>query len=368
MVGSHGDEVLRWLGAFADTAGAAVFVVGGDGRLRFVTGGLSQGLTQADLGRHLVELIPEEGEALSALQLALSGQPGPARVRLLRGGLELETRFTALHDGNGNVSEVIGVAIDVTERVNAERKVDLHRQFLSGVSHELRTPLNSILGFAQLLGSSQFGPLNERQRRYVDHIAASSRLLLAIINDLLDLARIDAGRLNPEVEVVALAEVVEEAVSSLVPIFGASSITTTVEIDPSLLGLADRRRTLQIFLNLLGNAAKFTPSGGSIRVSGRAKRRYVEVRVQDTGAGIPRRHLNRIFDEFAQVDAARAGELLGSGLGLPLSRRLARSMGGDLRVSSDRHGSIFTLCLPGVPVRRAARSSPRSSRPPSSAP
>jgi PAS domain S-box-containing protein len=350
MVGAAGDEVLRWLGAFADTAGAAVFVVDGDGRLRFVTGGLSQGLTEADLGRHLVELIPEEGEALSALQLVLSGQPVPARVRLQRGGLELEARFTALHDGNGTVTEVIGVAVDVTDRVKAERKVDLHRQFLSGVSHELRTPLNSILGFAQLLGSDQFGQLNERQRRYVDHIAGSSRLLLAIINDLLDLARIDAGRLNPDAEVVSLAEVADEAVSSLVPIFGSSGIVTSVAIDRALLALADRRRTLQILLNLLGNAAKFTPAGGSIRVSGRAKRRCVEVRVQDTGAGIPRQDLNRIFDEFAQVDAARAGERLGSGLGLPLSRRLARSMGGDLKVSSGQRGSTFTLSLPAFPA------------------
>jgi signal transduction histidine kinase len=212
-------------------------------------------------------------------------------------------------------------------------------RLLANVGHELRTPLNSILGFAQLLAQDPEGRLGERERRYLGHLTSSARQLQAMIADLLDLARLQAGHALPlETADFSLAEVVEEALARVEPQALARGLRTSALLAPGLLVHGDRARTLQILLNLLGTAVRLTPEGGRITVSSYLHGGEVGVSVADTGIGLPD---DRVEDAFGE-------------LGLAVSRRLARLMGGDLRVRTrSGSGSVLTLALPAGAGLRA---------------
>lgn len=219
--------------------------------------------------------------------------------------------------------------------------------FLTSVSHELRTPLNSVLGFAQLLEGEMAGPLTDRQRRYVHHIRSSGDHLLALINDLLDLSKAAAGQMEISREPVRVKEAVEEAVGSLRPMIDAKRLTLSVEVEGDLTVEANRRRMIQILLNLISNAVKFTPSRGTIEVTARRSGGAVDLEVRDTGIGIAPDRQQWVFEEFTQIDSEASDG--GTGLGLALSRRLAERLGGELRVSSRLgEGSAFLLTLPAL--------------------
>ena len=230
-------------------------------------------------------------------------------------------------------------------------------EFLAHMSHELRTPLNSVLGFAQLLEDPSFGSLTARQERYVGHIRSSGRHLLALINDVLDLSKVEAGQLDLDVARFGVDEVVAEALSELRPLAEAKAIELRYEGAAALLLLADRRRVAQVLLNLVGNAIKFTPAGGSVCLAARRCPRGVQLTVRDTGIGISRADRDRVFEAFVQVGGGRTRPQEGTGLGLALSRRLVERMGGALSVDSEvDRGSTFTVVLPGArrPVAVAA--------------
>ena len=238
-------------------------------------------------------------------------------------------------------------------------------QFLAMMSHELRTPLNAIGGYISLLELGIHGPVTDAQREAYGRIARSQRHLLRLINDLLNLARIEAGRLDYALEDVAVAELVASVAPMLEPQMAAKGLTLETRVPSDLAVRADREKTQQILINLLTNAMKFTPRGGRVLVDaprraeepGVADAPQVFLRVSDTGIGIPREKLAQIFEPFVQVDTSHTRETEGTGLGLAISRDLARGMGGDLRARSDEgHGSAFTLVLPAAeaPARAPA--------------
>jgi signal transduction histidine kinase len=220
--------------------------------------------------------------------------------------------------------------------------------FLATMSHELRTPLNAIIGFSEVLHEQMFGELNERQLAYVKDVLAAGRHLLELINDVLDLAKIEAGRMELTLSKVAIPEVLRSAVSMHSERAERGGITLGFTTDPAEIEIvADERRLRQIVFNLLSNAVKFTPAGGRVDVSARRDSDSVEIAVADTGPGIPAEDLEAIFEEFEQSSGGKKEE--GTGLGLPLSRKLVELHGGRLWVDSEPgHGSTFRFTLPAT--------------------
>jgi PAS domain S-box-containing protein len=270
---------------------------------------------------------------------------------------------------------------DVTDRKRIEERVrDLERErtqadvanraksdFLAMMSHELRTPLNAIVGYAELLDLGVDGQLNPRQQQHIDRLRQSSKHLLGLVNDVLDLSRLEAGRLTVDRRVALVNGVLNHAMEVISPVAGARGIDVSVQCpDGSSAFEGDEARARQILINLLQNSVKFTAEGGKIVVSCGTRpppaearlphdRAFVFIEVSDTGIGIPADHLAAVFDPFFRIDSGHARRTEGSGLGLSISRRLARLMGGDITLESEPgKGSRFTLWLP-------ARVKPRSS-------
>ena len=235
------------------------------------------------------------------------------------------------------------------------------------MSHELRTPLNSIIGFSQLLGEESFGPLNDRQRRYVGNVLTSGRQLLELINDILDLSKVEAGRMELSLASVALIPLLHEALALVEPSPRRRGCTCRSMLPSrSPQCWSTRQRLRQVLYNLLGNAIKFTGPGGSVtlraawtRTRSRAGATMIRITVQDTGVGIRPDDLERIFREFEQVDADPARSQQGTGLGLALSRRLVELHGGRIWAESEVGlGSSFHVELPVSPEAPADRSLP----------
>lgn len=272
--------------------------------------------------------------------------------------IEVEAQRHAMQY-QGRAAQLV-VLRDITERRRFEVRLEEERQraesasrakseFLASMSHELRSPLHTIIGFSELLGEGLEGELNEKQRRFVQHIQKDSQHLLTLINDILDLSKIEAGRLEFHIEVVALEALIEETVASVLPQAQAKGISITTKVRKGLEAWADRVRVHQLVLNLLSNAIKFTPAGGRILVEGLAQGHQTAVRVTDTGIGVPKEHHESIFDVFYQVSPTTKGVREGTGLGLAICRRLVEHMNGKIWVESEPgEGSRFTFTLPGV--------------------
>jgi signal transduction histidine kinase len=219
-------------------------------------------------------------------------------------------------------------------------------EFLATMSHELRTPLNAIIGFSEVLQQQMFGELNERQVGYVNDVLAAGKHLLSLINDVLDLTKIEAGRMELEPSQVAIPDILRSAVSMHAERASRGGIELNLTTEPEEITIsADERRVRQIVFNLLSNAIKFTPPDGRIDVSAQLEDGRVEVGVADTGPGIAANDLETIFEEFEQTSQGKLVE--GTGLGLPLSRKLVELHGGRLWVDSEvGRGSTFRFTLP----------------------
>jgi signal transduction histidine kinase len=222
-------------------------------------------------------------------------------------------------------------------------------KFLASMSHELRTPLNAILGYTDLLTLGIRGPLADAQRADITRITGAARYLLGLINDILNFTRLEAGQIELAVGPVLLSSVVDRARDLVAQAFTEKGLRLDCEPMPDgVLIDADAERTQQILLNLLTNAIKFTPQGGSVSLATDADETMVHIHVRDTGCGIPVSQHERIFEPFVQLGRAISdGGRAGVGLGLAISRDLARRMKGDLIVRSrDGTGSDFVLSLP----------------------
>jgi signal transduction histidine kinase len=219
-------------------------------------------------------------------------------------------------------------------------------EFLANMSHELRTPLNAIIGFSEVLLQGIFGQVNEKQQEYLRDVVASGQHLLALINDILDLSKVEAGRIELELTTFRFSDALESGVTIMRERAARHSIAMSAVIAGEIGMIeADERKVKQILYNLLSNAVKITPDGGRIEVNARQENGGVRVEVRDTGIGIARADQERVFDEFQQVGRERSRE--GTGLGLTLSRRFVELHGGRIWLESEAgNGSTFGFSLP----------------------
>jgi PAS domain S-box-containing protein len=291
----------------------------------------------------------------------------------------IEQHFVSIHDEAGTLTAVEGITRDTTERKQMEAELEAARrlleqrveersavlratnaelaraarakdEFLANMSHELRTPLSAILGLTESLQEQVFGPLNEKQQMYLTSIDESGRHLLALINDVLDVAKIESGSLRLETTVVAVENPCQSALRLAQPVADKKHIRIQTHIDPDVVALwADERRLKQILVNLLSNAIKFTPEAGQVGldVRGDQQGQVVHFTVWDTGIGIARQQIKNLLRPFVQLDSGLARQFQGAGLGLALVFRMTELHGGGLTIESEEgQGSRFIVSLP----------------------
>jgi PAS domain S-box-containing protein len=303
----------------------------------------------ADEARRTVEAQAAELRRANALLEAQAAELEEKQRRLEEHALEVELQSEELQAQNDLLLEQSEEL--ERQRARAEEASRAKSAFLAVTSHELRTPLNAIGGYVQLLEMEIHGPVTDAQREALGRIDRSQRHLLRLINDVLNLARIEAGRVEYHLEDLSLADVVASVTPMVEPQMASRGLAFEVRLPAGDVVRADREKVQQIVLNLLGNAVKFTPEGGRVVVDAEGRAGAPEhafLRVTDTGPGIPAEMLESIFQPFVQVGQGPA-RAEGSGLGLAISRDLARGMGGDLRARSvPGQGSTFTLALPRV--------------------
>lgn len=315
------------------------------------------------------------------------GDNGEWLVKLRQRGsgvAEVACSAAPLYDGHGNLVSIRWIFRDVTPRVRAEQQtrmvnIQLEQQlkqrtaalaaanwakaeFLAVMAHELRTPLNAILGYTELLEMGLSGPVTDEQAGHLARIRSGGIRLVGLIDEVLDLGKVEAGQLRITHDELPVVDAVNSALSLVIPQAAARGVRIENEcsLDPSASYVGDQTRLEQILLNLLSNAIKFTAPGGNVSVSCKTKSHakgnerlspargpWVALRVTDTGIGMANQLLSRVFEPFVQVESPLTRTRGGSGLGLAISRRLARLMGGDLTVESEEGvGSVFTTWLP----------------------
>ena len=302
---------------------------------------------------------PEDSDlVLQAWSAALHGEPYDIEHRIIACGKEKWVREQAeiQFDSEGRAASALGTVQDISENKAAEQKMAEAQQraeaatrakseFLANMSHEIRTPLNAVLGFARM-GQRDTQETDSNKR--FGHIMDSGQHLLGIINDILDLSKMDAGKLCLEKHSFRLTATVEDALDLITEQAGVKNLKFSIQIDPDLPAWVegDSLRLRQILLNLLSNAIKFTDQG-EVRFSVKQGQKQIYFTVSDSGIGMSSEQLSRLFVPFDQADSSTTRKYGGSGLGLTISHTLALLMGGDLTVESEPgKGSTFTLCLP----------------------
>jgi PAS domain S-box-containing protein len=241
------------------------------------------------------------------------------------------------------------------QHIELEQASALKSQFLANMSHEFRTPLNAILGYTHMLLNNVTGPVSESQRKSLTRIDSNARHLLALINDILDITRIEAGRMPLNLTAFAVKDLVSEVMSELEPIIRRSNLTVRARMKGTIPRLrTDRQKVKQILVNLLSNALKFTPDGSVLVLATYDKRtRATSIAVKDTGVGIASEDQARVFEDFRQLDSSPARGYGGTGLGLSICRRLSQMLGGAVELESEPgKGSTFTLRLPSRSRKR----------------
>lgn len=349
----------------------AIFALDPQGRILTWNPGAEQSKgykAEEILGCHFSIFYTEEEKAVDTpgqelVEAAERGRVEAEGWRLRKDGSRFWANvvITALYDQTGTLVGYGKVTRDMTERRLANQRAieDARRlaeveaanraksEFLAAMSHELRTPLNAIGGYVDILSLGIHGPISEQQHEDLQRIRRSQEHLLGIINDLLNFSRLEAGRVNYSIGTIALGEIID-AVRPMIQLqANAKSIGVEWVADREILVEVDRQKTEQILVNLLTNAVKFTGTAGQVRVSSRAGVEEVILEISDTGRGIAPEKLASIFEPFVQVGRSLASEHEGVGLGLAISREIARAMGGDLTVESEvDRGSTFFLHLP----------------------
>jgi signal transduction histidine kinase len=269
-------------------------------------------------------------------------------------------------DAHGAIGGIMIVTENITGRKQAEQvQLDnlrleaenrrfaeasrLKSEFLANMSHELRTPLNGIIGFAELLADERPGPVNRKQREYLGNVLSSARHLLQLINDVLDLAKVEAGKFSFKPEIFILRQSIDEVCAVLRSVADKKKVQLRSETAPGLGSVfLDEHRFQQICYNLLSNAVKFTDGGGCVEIVAReSDAAHFEVRVTDTGIGIKEESIERLFRQFEQLESGASRRFEGTGLGLALTKKLVELQGGRITVRSEHgKGSTFTVLLP----------------------
>lgn len=258
------------------------------------------------------------------------------------------------------------VCRDISERKHAEEELISAKlaaeaaskskdEFLAAMSHDLRTPLNSIIGFSDILLEGMFGSLNEKQKSYVNNISMGGKHLLNLINDILDLSKIEAGKMELDCEPFCLSKAIDEIKTTIEPLAIKKNILLDVKVDPQLgMICADKTRFKQILYNLTSNAIKFTSEKGNVTIEARDFDNSVQVRVKDTGVGISETDMCKLFQPFNQLNSCRNREYEGTGLGLALVKKFVEMHGGTIWVKSKvGEGSTFVFVIPFNPKNNA---------------
>ena len=352
----------------------AIFAIDPHGRVVTWNTGAERlkGYTREEIvGRHFSIFYPDKDQDAGKPAIALETAAREGRFedeawRVRKDGTPFWANvvITALHNSDGRLVGFAKVTRDLTERrlaeqrelANAKRVFEAESanrtksQFLAAMSHELRTPLNAIGGYADLLRMGVRGELNGQQQEDIERIIASQRHLLGIINDLLNFSRIEAGKLTYDVADVAIRDVTDAVIAMIEPLAKTKNIEVQRgECAGSPVATGDREKVEQILINLTSNAVNYTEEGGWFNISCGTERDRVWVKVSDSGVGISPDDQESIFEPFVQVGRSFSTNHHGAGLGLAISRDLARGMGGDLGVESALEmGSTFTLWLPAA--------------------
>ncbi len=316
------------------------------------------------IGKTNRELIGVNAESIEVLiqQAFHSGEKVFANHEIISatGIKTFETIYTPIREPEGNIHRVIGIGRDVTEirqqwqmlQAQNRQLAEINRlkeEFIATTSHELRTPLTAIIGFSSVLLEETFGSLNQKQKDYIDRIHNSGEHLLELINDILDLSRIEADRLELEPQLIFLNDICENVISLLQERALNQGLQLEIDVEPGLeYMVADPRRLKQMLLNLLTNAVKFTTQGAvGLKIYHCINTEQIKFEVWDTGIGISSSDRQRIFSPFSQIDSSLSRKYQGTGLGLAITRKLAELHGGSIELeSTPGQGSCFTISLP----------------------
>ncbi len=294
---------------------------------------------QPNTGGEIAVLINAFNEMLAQIQKkedALQEAHDELERRVVQRTAELETAKKKVEDFSASM---------VKANAELERASKFKDQFLSTMSHELRTPLNAVLGFSELLTEERYGTLNERQQRFLKHIHTGGKHLLTLINDILDLSKIEAGRLELSIETVPVKRSFAEVLDTMRPLADKKSQVLSQRAAPEMTVRADPTRFKQILMNLVANAVKFTPEGGTIELQADQLANDIRVGVHDSGPGIPPEEQKLIFEAFYRMGSTEKA-IEGTGLGLAITRRLVELHGGQLGIESEvGHGSCFHFSL-----------------------
>ena len=306
-----------------------------------------------------IVVLTAEGELSRAIPGALEKLASNANVTLLERPVRVATIVTVMrsalrarrrqYDVRDHLVERKGLLErERAARHQAEEANHAKSEFLAMMSHELRTPLNAIGGYAQLMAMGLRGPITPEQREDLERIERSQRHLLGLINDVLNFAKLEAGRVQFFIARVPMNELLLGVEALVLPQLHAKGLRYVDAGDCGNIAVhADEEKARQVLINLLSNAIKFTPAGGQVRVACAEDEEQVRIIVSDSGVGIPPDRLDAIFEPFVQIDRGLTSRQEGTGLGLAISRDLARHMGGDLTATSTAGvGSSFTLKLP----------------------
>ena len=349
----------------------AIFMLDPDGRVVSWNAGAERinGYTPEEIiGRHFSTFYPpadlEAGKPEWELETAArDGKFEEEGWRMRKDGSAFwaSVLITPLRGADGKLIGFTKVTRDLTERRAAQERLmaDERRlaeaeaasrarsEFLAAMSHELRTPINATLGYTELMEMEVAGPVTPRQRDYLGRVRRTQQHLLGIITDLLNYSRIEAGQMEYDLAPVPVARIIETVLLMVEPQALAKDLALARgPCPPELMALADRAKAEQIVLNLLGNAVKFTPAGGTVTIGCQVEGARVAITVADTGEGIPADQQASIFEPFVQLGRSLTSGHEGTGLGLAISRDLARAMGGDLSVrSAPGEGAVFRLAL-----------------------
>ena len=302
-----------------------------------------------------VSRITSDGVEGNVMSVPIKGLTEPGTLVVVAGpftpsfGGEETARMQQLMTAFVTALDRRHLIVKLEESNTALTEANKHKSvFLANMSHELRTPLNAIIGFSELLSDAREGQFDEAtRRRFLTQITTSGKHLLGLINDILDLSKVEAGQMELRVQLVSIADAVDQVVKTVEPLSAKKELTVTTHVEGAGEVLADAGKLKQMLLNLVSNAIKFTPEGGVVTIGALRLKDQVEISVADTGIGIAEADQNMIFQEFHQVDQGPGRKHEGTGLGLALTRRFALLHGGDVRVTSRLNkGSVFTLVLP----------------------
>ncbi|HEV8432810.1 MAG TPA: ATP-binding protein [Thermoanaerobaculia bacterium] len=343
--------------AILDSAGEGIFGLDLDGIVTFmnpsaasILGSAGMGLVGRSLHAHIHaatcpdRTLPHDDCRVCGARLAPSVRIGRGKFNRFDGGaVPIEYTSSTIVDDRGKPAGVVVTFRDISERLAMEKMKD---EFVSTVSHELRTPLTSIRGALGLLGSGLLGNVDQRAQRMLDIAVSNTDRLVRLINDILDLERIDSGRVDLNRGMVDSGDLMIEATEGIQDF--AERAGVTVIADPSHLSLwADHDRIIQTLTNLLSNAVKFSPSGTTILLNGSARDGMYTFAIEDEGRGIPKEHLETIFERFQQVDASDSREKGGTGLGLAICRSIVAAHGGRIWAESEEgKGTTFCFTIP----------------------